>query len=45
MFSYQPLDRNENQLRFIRFVREPNRTLKLDVPITLELRHAPMDEV
>lgn len=45
MFSYQPLDRDENKLRFIRFAREPNGALKFDVPITLELRHAPMDQV
>ncbi|KAF2995967.1 hypothetical protein E8E14_003229 [Neopestalotiopsis sp. 37M] len=45
MFKYQPLDRHENQLRFFRFVPRLDDSLNLDVPLNLELRHAPMDHV
>lgn len=45
MFNYRPLDGNDNQLRFCRFVPRLDDSLNLDVPLNLELQHAPMDHV
>ncbi|KAF7535053.1 hypothetical protein G7054_g5743 [Neopestalotiopsis clavispora] len=45
MFKYQPLNQNENQLRFFRFVPRLDGSLNPDVLLNLELRHAPMNHV